>query len=83
MTDCNDIRQEIIKLCNNMTSMWNDLKLKTDIMSNADNADIICEWYNHFESYGETIAHFSLLKERIENVKTDLIQCGMIKQEEI
>ena len=71
-----NMHQEIIKVCNDMIFMWNQLKAKMDDIHEEDAFSIICLWQNHFEAHADLVANFSTTKEKMEEFKRNFLVAG-------
>lgn len=76
-----NIKEKIIRLCDNMISFWQKLKKEIETIQSDDNLELICKWYDYFEKNADTVGNLSETKWIIEDAERELIMKGELKYE--
>lgn len=74
-----DIKQEIIKVCDDMVAFWEQFKVEMEAIPNEDEVDIICKWHDYFQENSDVVARLSMTKRNINEVEMSLIMNGKLK----
>lgn len=74
-----DIKQNIIELCDEMMTFWQNLKEKMESISKEDKATVVCEWSNYFIDNSHTIGKLSEVKMNVDQIKEKMVMIQEFK----
>lgn len=81
MQDVNDIKKEIVEMCDAMSALFNGLSSYISEVPSDDPAELVQRWQDYFLAHGDEVVKFSLAKHSLDELKTDLLVKGVLKYE--
>ena len=77
-----NIKQELIELCDVQISLWQNLKNEVELISEEYDINIVLKWNSYFRDNVAAICKLSDVKEHIKEVENKLIMSGKLFYEE-
>ena len=74
-----DIKQEIIKVCDDMVAFWEQFKSEVKAIPSEDEADLVLKWHDYFQTNSAVVANLSMTKRNIDELERSLIMNGKLE----
>ena len=79
--DVNDIKKEIVEMCDAMSALFNGLSSYISEAPSDDRAELVQRWQDYFLEHGDEVVKFSIVKHSMDDLKTYFVCKGVLKYE--